>query len=187
MLQQAITVACNDADGKINSLKIPEFFSCHPNKHSPHKLEYLGVVSLFTAQSSDQVIAFKLHSFVVYIFDEKKGYTNIKALVTESHLYGSSAPERVLQILQLLQAEMVRTSMIHVEMVDNFSKDNLLAFQYLGFTSPTMITHKSSSMPRVILNRNAVLQLTHFTNRILWGKFGYFLSFPGEFTSKVHE
>jgi hypothetical protein len=54
---------------------------------TPHKLQFLGLVSLFTAQSSDCVIAFKLHSFVVYDYDEKKSFTNIQALVTETHLY----------------------------------------------------------------------------------------------------
>ena len=37
---------------------------------APHKIQFLGLVSLFTAQSPDRVIAFKLHTFVVYDYDE---------------------------------------------------------------------------------------------------------------------
>jgi hypothetical protein len=69
---------------------------------------------LFTDQSSDRVIAFKLHNFVVYEYDENSSFTNIQALVTETHLYGSLAPERLLQILQLVQGEMVKSHHIHV-------------------------------------------------------------------------
>ena len=74
---------------------------------APQKLQFLGLVSLFTAQSSDRVIAFKLQSFVVYDYDENTSFTNIQALVTETHLYGSLAPERLLQILQLVRGQMV--------------------------------------------------------------------------------
>ena len=72
-----------------------------------HKLQFLGLVSLFTAQSSDPVIAFKLHSFVVYEYSEDSYFANIQALVTETHLYESLASERLLQILQLVQGQMV--------------------------------------------------------------------------------
>ena len=60
------------------------------------------------------MIAFKLHNFVVYEYDENSSFTNIQALVTETHLYGSLAPERLLQILQLVQGEMVKSHHIHV-------------------------------------------------------------------------
>ena len=44
--------------------------------------------------------------FAVYDYDEDSSFTNIQALVTETHLYGSLAPERLLQILQLVQGQM---------------------------------------------------------------------------------
>ncbi len=90
MLQKAIIVAWNEANGKKDKSKIPALFvknQIRNNKNeTPHKLQLLGLVSLFTAQSSDRVIAFKLHSFAVYDYDEDGSFTNIQALVTETHL-----------------------------------------------------------------------------------------------------
>ncbi len=89
-LQQAIVVAWNESNGEKDKSKIPALFVKNQIRNNenetPQKLQFLGLVSLFTAQSSDRVIAFKLHSFVVYDYDEGKKFTNIQALVTETHL-----------------------------------------------------------------------------------------------------
>ena len=139
MLQQAIIVAWNEANGKKDNSKIPALFVKNQitniKNETLHKLQFLGLVSLFTAQSSDRVIAFKLHSFVVYDYDEDSSFTNIQALVTETHLYRSLAPEKLLQILQLVQGQMVKSQHIHVRMATNLPKQTLLAFQYLGFVT----------------------------------------------------
>jgi hypothetical protein len=86
MLQKALTVAWNEANGKTDKCTLPALFvrnQIRNNKNeTPHKLQFLGLVSLFTAQSSDRVIAFKLHSFVVYDYDEKTSFTKIQALIT---------------------------------------------------------------------------------------------------------
>ena len=111
MLQKALIVAWNEANGDMVKSKIPLLFVKNQIRNNenqtPQKLQFLGLVSLFTAQSSDCVIALKFHSFVVYDYDEDSSFTNIQALVTETHLYGSLAPERLLQILQLVQGQMV--------------------------------------------------------------------------------
>ncbi len=69
VLQQAIIIAWNEANGKNEKSKIPALFVKNQIRNieneTPHKLQFLGLVSLFTAQSPDCVIAFKLHSFVV--------------------------------------------------------------------------------------------------------------------------
>ena len=83
------------------------------------------------------MIAFKLHSFVVYDYDEDSFFTNIQALVTETHLYASLVPERLLQILHLIKGEMVKSHCIHAELATKLPKQNLLAFQYLGFVTLT--------------------------------------------------
>ena len=118
MLQKAIIVAWNEANGEKDNSKIPALFVNNQitniKNETPHKLQFLSLVSLFTAQLLDHVIAFKLHSFVVYNYDEDSSFTNIQALVTETHLYGSPAPERLLQILQLVQGQMDKSHRIHV-------------------------------------------------------------------------
>jgi hypothetical protein len=76
MLQKSLIFSWNVATGKKDKFKIPALFVKNQSKNieneSPHKLQFLGFVSLFTAQSSDRVIAFKIHSFVVYDYDEKQ-------------------------------------------------------------------------------------------------------------------
>jgi hypothetical protein len=72
MLQKALIVAWNEANGKKDKSKITDMFVKNQSKNikneTPHKLQFLGLVSLFTAQSSDRFIAFKLHSFVVSLY-----------------------------------------------------------------------------------------------------------------------
>jgi hypothetical protein len=57
---------------------------------------------------------------------------------------------------------------------------SLLAFQYLGFE--TSSSSNSKDEEEVILTRIDVLKLTKSTNRMLWGKFGFSIKFPGEVT-----
>ena len=89
MPQQAIIVACNDVDGKKEKSKIPVIFVQSQIRNieneALHKLQFLGLVSLFTNQLSDSVISFKLHSFLVYDYDEENCFTKIQALVTDTH------------------------------------------------------------------------------------------------------
>ena len=69
MLQQAIIVARNEANGKKDKFKIPAMIVKNQigniKIEAPHKLQFLGLVSLFTAQSSDRVIAL---SVIVFLY-----------------------------------------------------------------------------------------------------------------------
>ncbi len=62
----------------------------------------------------------------------------------------------------------------------NLPKQTLLAFQYLGFV--TSSSSNSDDEPEVILSCIDVLKLTKFTNRMVWGKYGFSINFPGEGT-----
>ena len=81
MLQQVIIFAWNEANGERNKSKIPALFVKNQSRtfenQAPHKLQFLGLDFLFTAQSSDTVIAFKLHIIVVYYYDEESSFANI--------------------------------------------------------------------------------------------------------------
>ena len=48
----------------------------------------------------------------------------------------------------------------------------------------TSSSSNSDDEPEVVLSRNDVLKLTKFTNRMLWGKFGLSINFPGEVTDE---
>ncbi len=98
-----------------------------------------------------------------------------KALITKANLYETLAPERLMQIIQLVQGQMVKSHRIHVR-ATNLPTPSMLAYQYLGLlTSPTSNTE-------VNITCIDVLKLTKCTNRIIWGKFGFSIIFPGEVT-----
>ena len=94
-----------------------------------------------------------------------------QALITKANLYESSAPEKLMQILQLVQGQMVKSHRIHARAI-NLPAQTMLALQYLRFVT------SSSSNTEVILTRIDVLKLTKCTNRIIWGKFGFSINFP---------
>ena len=92
-------------------------------------------------------------------------------------MYGSLAAERLLQILQLVQGQMVKSHCIHAGPTTNIPKQTLLAFQYLEFVTSSL--GKTDDELGVNVNRIDVLNLSKFPNCMIWGKF-VFLNFPGQ-------
>ena len=97
-------------------------------------------------------------------------------------MYGSSAPERLMQILQLVQGQMVESHCINVRPGTKLPKQSILAFQYLGFV--TSSSSNTDDEPEVIFSCIDVLKLTKSANRMLWGKFGFSINFPGDVTDE---
>ena len=97
-------------------------------------------------------------------------------------MYGSLAPASFLQILQLVQGEMEKEHCVHVGPATNLPKQTLLAFKYLGFV--TSSSCKTDDELELILNCIGVLKLSKFTNRLLWGKFGFNLKFYGQMSDE---
>jgi len=60
------------------------------------------------------VIAFRLHSFVLYSFDTKSKSTVVHLALTETRLTGSTAQERLYQILQMLQSDLVGSTVLTI-------------------------------------------------------------------------
>jgi len=76
---------------------------------------------------------------------------------------------------------MVESQRIRVR-ATNLPTKTILAFQYLGLV--TSSSSNTDDEPEVILSCIDVLKLTKCTNRILWGKFGSSINFPGEVTDE---
>ncbi len=74
-------------------------------------------------------------------------------------MYGSLAPERLMQILQLIQGQMVKSQRIRVK-ATNLPTPSMLAYQYLGFVT------SSTSNTEVNLTRIDVLKLTNVLNAL---------------------
>jgi hypothetical protein len=73
-------------------------------------LQFLGLVLLFQTQSGSKVNAFIMHSFVLYRFEPKTKATQVHLLMCQTDLSYSSIQERLLQIVQLIQGELVSSS-----------------------------------------------------------------------------
>jgi hypothetical protein len=160
----------------------PERFSDSPNWLTSKKIfpsiQFLGIVSLYTNQSGSKVTSFRLHSFVLYSFDNKLKSTLVHLALTESRLTASSALERVLQILQMVQGEVVGSTSLTI--VPSFTLYDSVqqAYNSLGFSKITSPKHNQAT----VFSRNAIIKLSRFTNRILWGRYGQYISMQEECT-----
>ena len=158
----------------------PDMFTVSPEwltskKIFPH-IQFLGIVSLYTNQSGSKVTAFRLHSFVLYSFDKKSKSTEVHLALTEARLTASSAPERVLQILQMIQGDVVRSTTLTIKPSVTLSDSVEKAYTSLGFSKTTTATNVHHN----VFTRNAILQLSRFTNRIIWGRYGHYISMQEE-------
>ena len=185
MLRHAVIGAYNEANGS-PSTSVPSFLKDVSLEEAQQPIQFLGLVSLFTTPASDRVVAFKLHSFLIYKYDERKECTIIEAMVTETHLYGTSAPERLMQVLQLLQSSFVNTTHIRFEGMQEVENETLLTLQYLGFSSEHVSTRKTPKNKPDCFYRRSLMYITVCTNRILWVRFGSLVSIPEEITDEGH-
>jgi hypothetical protein len=133
----------HDAYGSA-STSIPSFLKDVSLEQCQNPIQFMGIVLLFTTELSDRVVASKLYLFLVYKYDECKGCcTMIKAMVTEAHLYGTCASERLIQVLQCLQSKLVKTTHIRFEGLQDAGDETLRALQYLGFSSQFISTRRT--------------------------------------------
>ena len=64
-------------------------------------------------------------------------------MVTETRLYGTSAPERLIQVLQVLQSALVNATHIRIEGLQEAGDETLRTLQYSGFSSQHVSTCKT--------------------------------------------
>jgi hypothetical protein len=110
------------------------------NLHNPPRLQklliqFLRLVSLYQNKLGTSVIAFWLHSFVLYSYNDQAQSTRVHLLIGDNQVIQSSAPERILQILQMIQGEQVNSCSLTIE-PDFVVMDNLAdVYSKLGFYS----------------------------------------------------
>ena len=181
MLSKAILAAYKDAvfdDKRYEPAPLWKTLLAASSKkdYHHHPIQFLGLVSLFQTKSETMVTAFRLHSFLLYCYLPKAKMTRVHLILTESKLVHSSVQERLLQILQMLQSDQVGTSALVIAPDFQLTSDLRQAYTYLGFYEETNPADNS----RLMFRRNSVIKLAKFTNRTLWGRFGKYLSLPGE-------
>ena len=96
--------------------------------------------------------------------------------LTETRLTTSTALERVLQILQMVQGDVVRSTALTIAPFFTMSDSVEKAYISLGFSKITSQTHDQPTL----FFQNAIIKLSRFTNRVMWGRFGQYISMQEE-------
>ena len=155
---EMLTKACVQAFVGVHEID-PDKFSQNPDwldsitKKNQH-MQFLGIVSLYQNNSGTKVIAFRLHSFVLYSFNTKSKSTVVHLALTETRLTGSTAQERLYQILQMLQSDLVGSTALTIAPHFRLSKEVEAAYTHLGFSKMDSPGDQQS----VVLSRNAIIK-----------------------------
>ncbi len=130
-------------------------------------------MSLFQSKSELKVFAFHMHSFLLYNFNPITKQTHLHLLLTQKELIFSSIQERLMQILQLLQGKLTSSAELSIDLTYlAMDQDLFKSYQILGFTK--MVGKESIHL------KNRIIQLSCFTNRLLWAPYGIYISLPSQ-------
>jgi hypothetical protein len=181
MLRKAVLAAYLEAkDDDI----IPEWYSsllhADPTKTNAtgmaKQIQFLGLVSLFKSKCGNKVNAFRLHCFVLYSFMPEVKETRVVLLLTENCLAPTSANQRIVQILQLVQGDLMKTTSLNLY-PDRVSQENLPeAYSALGFTKAST----SSTKFHYNYSRSSIIKMPKFTNRTIWSRYGKYVALSYE-------
>ena len=176
MLSNAIITAYKAAvDGDTRFNTVPLWLSIIQSTRSQSAtmtpIQFLGFVSLYETKSGNKVAAFRLHTFLLYSWDARTKSTRVHLLLSEHRMTPTSAPERMLQLLQLVQSDHVQSTSIYF--VPEFILSDVSdTYTFWGFSKKISSKHKGST----VFRRQSVLKLSKFSNRIMWGRNGSNLS-----------
>jgi hypothetical protein len=141
-----------------------------------NRIQFLGLVSLYQNKSGTTVTSFRLHSFVLYSYNEQTKSTKVHLLLSENRVSSTSAQERLLQILQMIQGDQVGSCALMLAPDFIVLDDSVKTFQFLGFTSET----SKQNADWTVFHRKSIIKISKFTNCVMWGHFGQYLSFQDE-------
>jgi len=176
MLRKAViaayTLAVNNEERYRN---VPEWLSLIESARSKVgkscHIKFLGLVSLFESKSGNKIVAFRLHCFLLYLGNEKTKSTRVHLLLSEQRLSATSAPERMLQILQLIQSDLFESTAVTIKPEFTMSEDLVQTYVHLGFSKETSSKNKDVT----ILAKKLPIIIPKFTNRVMWGRYGKYL------------
>ena len=175
MLRKAIIAAYTSAIQEDDHYGTPEWLSLLNSVRSKgssiSQLQFLGLVSLYESRSGNKVNAFRMHCFVLYSWSPRTKTTNVHLILTEQRVTTTSAQERLLQILQMMQADHNESTalMIAPEFLESLDTKNALLS--LGFSMETSPKNDCN-----VFIRQSVIKISKFTNRVMWGCYGRYLS-----------
>jgi hypothetical protein len=134
-------------------------------------IQFLGLVSLYETKSGNKVAAFRLHTFLLYCWDARNKSMRVHLLLSEQRVTPTSAAERMLQLLQLVQSDHVQSTSIYF--VPEFILSDVSdTYTFGGFSKKILSKHKGST----VFSRQSIMKLSKFSNRMMWGRYGSYLS-----------
>jgi hypothetical protein len=99
----------------------------------------------------------------------------VHLLLSEQRLTQTSAPERMLQILQIVQSDHVHSTSISI--VPEFMLPDVgTTYTYLGFSKKAA----TKTTDATVFTRNSPIKISKFTNQIMWGRYGTHLTMCNE-------
>lgn len=176
MLRKAIISAYTSAIQGDDHYGTPEWLSllnsARSKDSSTSQLQFLGLVSLYESKSGNKVNALRMHSFVLYSWSPRSKTTNVHLFLTEQRVTTTSSQERILQILQMIQADHNESTALTLVPEFIVSLDTKNALLSLGFTMETYPKNPNLQ----VFTRQSVVKISKFTNRVMWGCYGLYLS-----------
>jgi hypothetical protein len=180
MLRKAVLSAYSEA---IDDDNFPEWYSSlltadptKPNASGMAKqIRFLGLVSLFNSKCGSKVNAFQMHCFLLYSFTPETNSTRVHLLLGKHCLVLSTLNECILQILQLVQGDQVKTTALTLNPERDFQENLPEAYISLGFTPSNSSNDKYPSY-----SRTSMIKMPKFTNRTIWSRYGKFVSLSDE-------
>ena len=175
MLRKAIIAAYTASIQNDEMYGTPEWLSLLNSPRSKastsSQIQFLGLVSLYESRSGNKVNAFLMHSFVLYSWNPRWKSTVVHLLLTEQRVTLTSAQERILQILQMIQADHNDSTELMLAPEFNVSIDTKNSLLSLGFSMETSPKNKAFQ----VFTRQSVVKISKFTNRVMWGRYGLYL------------
>ena len=140
------------------------------------QIQFLGLVSLYRNKSGTKVTSFRLHSFVLYSTMKKRNRQGSIYFLVKIEFHLCLHKKGCYKFLQLIQGDQVGSFSLTIAPDFIMSDDMVKTFQWLGFTSETS-THNADW---TVFHRQSLIMISKFTNRVMWGRFGQYLSFQDE-------
>ncbi len=154
--------------------------------HGIHKHQFVGFVSSYTR--CNVLTLFHLHSFVKFYTDSDSNTIVTCSLTTRHHIL-SNMPDRLMQLLQLMQfwkTESVAISLTNKVIGSDvkINQDSIDAYEGLGFDMSTFNEDGSGDMYTIGISMP--IRIVQYCDSFSWSKY-YRCLFPNDLSRMISE
>jgi len=140
----------------------PEWLTQHNDE-----VHFLGFASAYTKKSSTTVLAFEIHSFVLYDFDATANITNIRCVSTDVSLSRSTMQDRLMQILQVIQGIHKKSTRFTYSITNPDTKEKS-SLSVADETGCKVTSARSRTKCVWTVLRDNVIPMCQCTMRVIW-------------------